>query len=98
MVTGDSANLSTLMGFAKKLVVSGQDALIRWWQSAYTERLPGPSQPGFPAQGLKETHSSSSLSWESTGLGTGCCVLVLALTVNMPVALVIVISFWAFGS
>lgn len=43
-VAGDSANLSTLVGFAKKLAVSGQDALIRRGR-VQTQR----GSPGLPS-------------------------------------------------
>lgn len=48
----DSGNLSTLLIFAKKLVVSGADVFQKWWQRE--QRRPGgevdPSKlPGDPA-------------------------------------------------
>lgn len=57
MVAWDTVNLSTLLGFAKKLVMPGEDTLIRWWQGKQTERVKPINYPcltpcptGLPSQ------------------------------------------------
>lgn len=69
----DNANLSTLLVFDKKLLVSGKDILIRWWLESTMETIKGVRQvkhasfasPGPPSQVSLTPNQCSVQIWGS---------------------------------